>query len=127
LLDKIRAWAKRVRQDALTLWFAAQHPDTPWFAKFFLAFIVAYAFSPIDLIPDFIPILGYLDEVVLLPLAIGAAIRMLPPGVLDACRAQARESSAKQSWPPLGWFGAGLIVAAWVGSGYAIWHFAMSR
>lgn len=62
-----RAWAARLKRDALTLWFAARHPRTPWYAKALAAFVVAYALSPIDLIPDFIPVLGLVDDALLLP------------------------------------------------------------
>jgi len=71
---------------------AVRHPGTPWYAKLFVAGIVAYAFSPIDLIPDFVPVLGYLDDLILIPMGIALAIRMVPPSVLTECRARARKS-----------------------------------
>lgn len=63
----MKTWAKRIKRDGVTLWFAGKHPRTPWYAKALGLFVVAYALSPIDLIPDFIPVLGYLDDVILLP------------------------------------------------------------
>ena len=88
-VDATRAWARRIKRDAITLWFARAHPATPWYAKALGAFVVAYALSPIDLIPDFIPVLGYLDDVIVLPALIWLTVRLLPPDVLAECRAQA--------------------------------------
>jgi uncharacterized membrane protein YkvA (DUF1232 family) len=65
--ETLRAWARRVKRDGVTLWFALGHPATPWPVKAIAAFVVAYALSPIDLIPDFVPVLGYVDDVLLLP------------------------------------------------------------
>ena len=70
MLERLKTWAAALRREALVLWFGSREPRTPWYAKWLAAFIVAYALSPIDLIPDFIPIIGYLDEVILLPGAI---------------------------------------------------------
>jgi len=83
--------AKRIKAETLALYFAARHPDTPWAARLLVAFIVGYVLSPIDLIPDFIPVLGYLDELVLLPLLLGLALRLIPPPVLTECRQRANE------------------------------------
>lgn len=70
IIDSTKAWARRIKRDGVTLWFAKSHPRTPWLAKALGVFVVAYALSPIDLIPDFIPVLGYLDDVLLLPILI---------------------------------------------------------
>lgn len=67
ICSNLRTWAKRIKRDGVTLWFAGKHPRTPWYAKALGVFVVAYALSPIDLIPDFIPVLGYVDDVLLLP------------------------------------------------------------
>jgi uncharacterized membrane protein YkvA (DUF1232 family) len=90
LAADVRAWARRIKRDAMTLWFARSHPATPWYAKAIGAFVVAYALSPIDLIPDFIPVIGYLDEVVLLPGLIWLAVRLLPDDVLRESRQEGR-------------------------------------
>ena len=82
LTDHLRTWAKRIKRDGVTLWFAGQHPSTPWHAKTLGVLVVTYALSPIDLIPDFIPVLGYVDDVLLLPALIWLAIRLLPSTVL---------------------------------------------
>lgn len=89
ILQNIRQWAGRVKRDGVTLWFACRHPGTSWLPKVLAAFVVAYALSPIDLIPDFIPVLGYVDDVLLLPGLIWLAIRLLPRDVLAECRVQA--------------------------------------
>ena len=79
--DTLRMWAKRIKRDGVTLWFAGKHPKTPWYAKALGLFVVAYALSPIDLILDFIPVLGYVDDVLLLPGLIWLTLRLLPPDV----------------------------------------------
>jgi uncharacterized membrane protein YkvA (DUF1232 family) len=75
--ERLRDWARRLKRDAMTLWFARAHPATPWTAKVLAAIVVAYALSPIDLIPDFVPVLGYVDDVILLPLLIWLALAVL--------------------------------------------------
>ena len=87
--DKLVSWARQIKRDGVTLWFAGKNPATPWHAKALGLFVVAYALSPIDLIPVFIPVLGWLDDVLLLPGLIWMAIRLLPKEVLSDCRKQA--------------------------------------
>jgi uncharacterized membrane protein YkvA (DUF1232 family) len=130
LVQTLRAWARRIRQDILTLWFAAKHPRTPWYAKVLVTVAVAYALSPIDLVPDFIPVLGYLDEVILLPLLIWMTIRLLPPDVLRASRTSAEAWIASAASKPRSMAGAVAIVGIWlaVALGLATWAFhALSR
>jgi len=91
LLDKLKQYASQLKEESFALYLAARHPRTPWYAKLLIAGIVAYAFSPIDLIPDFVPILGYLDDLVLLPLGIALALKLVPDSVLAECRARAKE------------------------------------
>lgn len=123
--DKLRCWAKRIKRDAVTLWFAGKHPLTPWYAKALGFLVVAYALSPIDLIPDFIPVLGYVDDVLLLPALIWLAVRLLPPQVLDDCRARADAWLQRQGAKPASRVGAVLIVALWIAAGTAlgVWLF----
>jgi uncharacterized membrane protein YkvA (DUF1232 family) len=83
--------AQRLKQDALALFFAYRDPRVSGFSRIFILCVVAYAFSPLDLIPDFIPVLGYLDDVIILPLGIYLAVKMVPPDVLADCRQRARE------------------------------------
>ncbi|MBC7702040.1 YkvA family protein [Aquabacterium sp.] len=119
--DNLKNWAKRIKRDGVTLWFAGKHPATPWYAKALGVFVVAYALSPIDLIPDFIPILGYVDDVLLLPGLIWLAIRLLPPDVLAECRNHADDWMKTQGSKPSSRVGAVLIVLLWIGAGTALW------
>ena len=93
ILEKFRARVHRLRDETSALYLATRHPETPWYAKLFVVVVVAYAISPIDLIPDFIPVLGYLDDLVLVPLGIIVAIRMIPPHVLAVCRERSRAAN----------------------------------
>jgi uncharacterized membrane protein YkvA (DUF1232 family) len=112
VLAKLKARARKLKGEVLALYLAAKHPQTPWYAKLFVVAIVAYALSPIDLIPDFIPVLGLLDEVLLLPFAIVLAVRMVPAGVMSECRARASESRPDGSRS--GRIAAALIVVVWL-------------
>ena len=91
-IARIRGWAKRLKQKTFILYWAYRDPATPWFAKAFAAVVVAYAFSPMDLIPDFIPVLGYLDDLLLVPLGVALALKMIPAEVLDNARQKTRQS-----------------------------------
>ena len=123
--ENLRRWARRIKRDGVTLWFASRHPATPWHAKALGVFVVAYALSPIDLIPDFIPVLGYLDDVLLLPGLIWLTVRLLPAGVLVDCRAQADAWMKVQGSKPRSWFGAALVVLLWVGGGACLWFWLL--
>jgi uncharacterized membrane protein YkvA (DUF1232 family) len=92
LLAELQQRARHLRAETFALYFAARDPRTPWYAKLLVAGIVAYAFSPIDLIPDFVPVLGYLDDLILIPAGIALAIKLVPDAVLAECRAQAQET-----------------------------------
>jgi uncharacterized membrane protein YkvA (DUF1232 family) len=98
----------------MTLWFARAHPATPWTAKALAAVVVAYALSPIDLIPDFVPVLGYLDDVILLPLLIWLALRLLPPAVITESRQQAEAWLQRREARPRSWAGAIGIGLIWL-------------
>ena len=125
IANRLRAWARKVKRDGVTLWFAGRHPLTPWHAKALGAFVVAYALSPIDLIPDFIPVLGYLDDVILLPALIWLTIRMVPAPVLEECREQADDWIKTAGAKPASRAGAVLIVMVWVGTSFALWHWVI--
>ena len=90
MIERLKAWAGRIKRDVLALWLAARDRRTPWAAKAVAAGVVAYALSPIDLIPDFIPVLGYLDELILLPLGIWVALRLIPPELMAEHRVAAK-------------------------------------
>ena len=89
MFERMKAWARAIRLDITTLWLAARDPRVPWYAKALAGFVAAYALSPIDLIPDFIPVLGYLDDLLIVPLGIVLAIRLIPPPILAELRAEA--------------------------------------
>jgi uncharacterized membrane protein YkvA (DUF1232 family) len=107
-----RAWARRVKRDVFALYLAYRDPRTPWGARIVAACVVAYAFSPIDLIPDPIPVLGYLDDLILVPLGILLAVRLIPPAVMAECRAAAQ--AQMQSDKPVNWIAAGVIIVIWL-------------
>jgi uncharacterized membrane protein YkvA (DUF1232 family) len=98
------------------LYLAARDPRVPWYAKVVAACVVAYALSPIDLIPDFIPVLGYLDDLLLVPLGIALAIRLIPPALLEQHRKAAAERDAQR---PTSRVGAAIIIGIWIALGIA--------
>lgn len=119
---KLRAWAQRLKHDSLTLWFALRHAQTPLLAKVACAVAVGYALSPIDLIPDFIPVLGYLDDLILVPVLIWLAMRMLPAAVIADCRKQAGAWIDLKGSKPRSYLGAFAIVSVWIAGGVLSWH-----
>lgn len=121
IFETLRDWAKKLKRDGVTLWFACKHLGTPWYTKALGVFVVAYALSPIDLIPDFIPVLGYVDDVLLLPGLIWLAIRLTPINVLVECRQQGNAWMAREGGKPRSLWGAGLILVVWAGVAWAIW------
>lgn len=112
LVAELKQRARRLKTETFALYLAARHPRTPWYAKLFVAGIVAYALSPIDLIPDFVPVLGYLDDLILIPAGIALAIKMVPPSVLAECRAQAEKVMSQGK--PVNRIAGTVIVGIWV-------------
>lgn len=112
-LQAARNWAARIKQDTLTLWFAYRHPKTPWYVKLLCLFVVGYAFSPIDLIPDFIPVLGCVDDVLLLPVLIRLAVSLLPSEVIQDSRQSASAWLAEKKLKPRSYTGAVIILFLW--------------
>jgi uncharacterized membrane protein YkvA (DUF1232 family) len=111
----MHTWKQRVRQlkqETYAIYLACKDPRVPWYTRVFAGFVVAYAFSPLDLIPDFIPILGYLDDLVLVPLGIILVLKMIPPAVLVECRQKAEVAMGEGK--PTNWIAAGVIVAIWL-------------
>ena len=92
LLAELKQRARYLKAETFALYLAARDPRTPWYAKLLVAGIVAYAVSPIDLIPDFVPVLGYLDDLILIPAGIALAIKLVPDSVLADCRAKTQET-----------------------------------
>jgi uncharacterized membrane protein YkvA (DUF1232 family) len=111
IINRLKARAKRLKQESFALYLAARDPRTPWYARLLVVCIVAYALSPIDLIPDPIPILGYVDDLLLLPLGIYLALKLIPEPVLTDCRQRALASEAKL---PRSLSAAIVIVLLWI-------------
>jgi uncharacterized membrane protein YkvA (DUF1232 family) len=111
LFHRLQHWARMLKRDTLALYLAARDPRVPWYAKIVAACVAAYALSPIDLIPDFIPVIGYLDDIILVPLGIALAIRLIPPSLLDEHRMSASARIAKR---PVSRIGALVIIVIWV-------------
>ena len=109
-IERLKSWAKALRRDVVALWLAARDGRTPRLARLMAAALAAYAFSPIDLIPDFIPVLGYLDELVLLPIGIAVTIRLIPPALMSEFRARAEAVLER----PTSRAAAGAIVLIWL-------------
>lgn len=121
MLERLKQWAQRLKAEVVALWFAYRHPQTPWYAKWLAVAVVAYAFSPIDLIPDFIPVLGFVDDALLLPIGIWLTIKFIPRPLLEACRAQAAQWLAERHDKPQNWTAAVVIVVLWVLMAWLIW------
>jgi uncharacterized membrane protein YkvA (DUF1232 family) len=111
-MRKIKSWAKRLKHQIFVLYFAYRDDRVPWYAKLVTACVVAYALSPIDLIPDFIPVLGYLDDVILVPLGIMLALKLIPDEVLAECERKAEDMMGKGR--PKNWVGGSLVILLWV-------------
>ena len=106
----LRAWARSLKRDVLALWIAARDPRVPWYAKALTAAVAAYALSPIDLIPDFIPILGYLDDLIIVPAGIWLALRLIPPELMQ----EFREEAARRAERPTSYGAAIAIIIVWI-------------
>ena len=118
LLAALKDWARGLKRDVAALWLALRDPRVPWVAKAVAAVVVAYALSPIDLIPDFIPVLGYLDDLLLVPLGILLAVRLIPADLM----AEFRAAAARQAVRPTSRAGAVVVGAIWaVLAGLLVW------
>jgi uncharacterized membrane protein YkvA (DUF1232 family) len=123
----VEAWKRRARglkRDTYALYLAARDPRVPWYTKALALCVVGYALSPIDLIPDFIPILGYLDDLILVPLGIALVLRLTPGHVLDEARARAQEAMDRgaltRSWPAR--IATGAILLTWLlALAFSVW------
>jgi uncharacterized membrane protein YkvA (DUF1232 family) len=116
-LNRLKTWARLLKRDVFALYLAGRDPRVPWYAKALALATAAYALSPIDLIPDFIPILGYLDDVIILPLAILLTVRLIPANVLAELRLQAQQRLANS--PPTSRVAAVVVVVVWVAAAVA--------
>ena len=119
-MARLRAWAAAIKRDVVALYIAGRDPRVPWYVKLAAVAVAAYALSPIDLIPDFIPVLGYLDDVIILPVAIFLVIKMIPAPLM----AEFRQEAQRRADRPTSRAGAILIVAIWIAAlVLAVWAF----
>jgi uncharacterized membrane protein YkvA (DUF1232 family) len=109
-IELVRRRARALKQDTLALYLAVRDPRTPWYAKAVAGAVVAYALSPLDLIPDFIPVLGYVDDLILVPLGITLALKLVPQDVMADCRLRANAASGR----PISRLGAAFMIGVWV-------------
>jgi uncharacterized membrane protein YkvA (DUF1232 family) len=121
LIERLKRWAALLKSQVLTLWFCRSHPDTPLLAKICAALVVAYAFSPIDLIPDFIPVIGYLDDLILVPLGVWLVLRLIPEHVIADSRQKADRWIAEKKRMATNYLVAALIVLVWIALAYWAW------
>jgi uncharacterized membrane protein YkvA (DUF1232 family) len=111
MLNHLKTQVRRLKTELFALYLASCDPRVPWYAKLFAAIVVGYAFSPIDLIPDIIPIVGYLDDLLLVPLGIVVAIKLIPAPVMAECREKARAMLHRHE--PTNRFAAMIILGIW--------------
>jgi uncharacterized membrane protein YkvA (DUF1232 family) len=117
---RLRAWAEAIKRDVVALYIAGRDPRVPWYVKLAAVAVAAYALSPIDLIPDFIPVLGYLDDVIILPVALLLVLKMIPAPLM----AEFRQEAQRRAERPTSRAGAILIVAIWIAAFVlAVWAF----
>lgn len=109
-LDRAKLWARSIKRDVVAVWLAGRDPRTPWTARILAACVAAYALSPIDLIPDFVPVLGYLDDLLIVPLGIVMVVKLVPRELMAEFRGQAGQIASK----PLSRVGLLAIVAIWL-------------
>ena len=111
MFEKLKSRARTLKNEAYAIYLAAKDPRTPWYAKALIYFVVAHTFSPIDLIPDFIPILGYLDDIIITPVGIALAVRLIPAEVLAEARLTVATQGVERSVELVG---AGIIIIIWI-------------
>ena len=112
MLKRLKEWGRSLKSELYALYLAYRDPQVPWYARILAVCVVGYAFSPIDLIPDPIPILGYLDDLIIVPVGIWLAIKLIPRDVLLECRGRAKYEIQKGK--PTNWVAAGVIIGIWI-------------
>jgi uncharacterized membrane protein YkvA (DUF1232 family) len=110
VLRRAKQWAREIKRDVVAIWIAARDPRVPWYAKLLAAGVAAYALSPIDLIPDFVPVLGYLDDVIIVPAGILLIVRLIPTDLMEEFRAEA----ARRADRPSSKTAAAIILLLWI-------------
>jgi len=123
MLERLKRWARELESDGITLWFCCRHPGMPLLPRLLALLVVAYFLSPIDLIPDFIPVLGYLDELILLPLSIHLILKLVPEPLLIECRAEAQAWIAQHKPTPRSIIGAAIIILLWMVFFGVLWRY----
>jgi uncharacterized membrane protein YkvA (DUF1232 family) len=123
MIERAKQWARSIKKDVVALYIAGRDPRTPWHAKAVALAVAAYAISPIDLIPDFIPILGYLDDLIIVPLGIMLAVRLIPADLM----AEFRDAATERGQLPAHWVGAAVIIAIWVVGFVAFAYWLVTR
>lgn len=119
MLDAAKQWARKIKRDVVALWIAARDPRVPWYAKATAGAIAAYALSPVDLIPDFIPIIGYLDDLLILPVGIMIAVKLVPADLMREFREEAMRRER-----PVSKAGLAFMIALWALAAVALaWLF----
>lgn len=121
--NKLKQWARELEGEGLTLWFCCRHPDMPLLPKTLALLVVAYFLSPIDLIPDFIPVLGYVDELILLPVSIYFILKLVPQPVLAHSRARAETWIAEHRPTPRSIAGAVIVMLLWMAFFSVLWGY----
>jgi uncharacterized membrane protein YkvA (DUF1232 family) len=124
MLSHLKAWARNLKRDSHAIYLASRDPRVPWYAKALAMAVAAYALSPIDLIPDFMPVVGYLDDLVIVPLGIWLVVSLIPGEVMAECRAKADAAGQR----PVSRAGMIAVIAVWIAGaillgwiGYIVW------
>jgi len=111
MFERLKSRARALKNEAFAVYLAAKDPRTPWYVKALIFFVVAHTFSPIDLIPDFIPVLGYLDDLIITPLGLALAVRLIPPEALEEARGKVATSGVERG---VGYVGMAIILIVWI-------------
>lgn len=120
-LETAKTWARRLKRDVIALWIAARDQRTPLLAKIVAAAVAAYALSPVDLIPDFVPVLGYLDDLLIVPFGIMLAVKLIPPPLMVEFRA----SASLREQRPVSRLGLALVITIWIAAAaLTVWMLA---
>src|SRR5712672_1847437 len=120
MFSRLKIWARRLSRDGHAIYLASRDPRVPWYVKFLAIAVAGYALSPIDLIPDFIPVIGYLDDLIIVPLGIWLVVWLIPGEVMAECRAKASEAGQR----PVSRAGMAAIVLIWIAGALALGWFA---
>jgi uncharacterized membrane protein YkvA (DUF1232 family) len=121
--EQVKRWAQELKNEGMTLWFCCRHPDMPWLPKILAIMVVGYFLSPIDLIPDFIPVIGYLDDLILVPIGIYFTLKLVPQHVIEECRVKARDWIAAHRPKPKSTIAAVVIMILWTLFFAMLWQY----